>query len=394
MARYQNGLDISTNQGYVFCRWLVEWATQVLGWTLHDNNNAGWTSVAGSGADAETTTNPDELSFSGSAYTLTAADVGCYVTMLGNVGWSAAEKETIGIYKIIRVDATAEIAYLDIKRGVHESGLPLSKSGVSFRIWSPSTDYPANGTWAVLRTAYLHTPAEPNMDFHITSNTSYGAVVMGPFGTWNSTSHAWNDSRNTVSYNWGLGTLTRNIWAFGDETDNDHLIVAAKASDNKVNYLYLGAITPTAGTATDTNPGVIWAGYNDYVIYPTWGQSPAQGTFRSGCRWMAYNSGANDVSVTGYPMGPAVINTVNDHLYYVNRAWSQWSRSIYRIEPMLQCKTAGHFETRGVPKNIWLSGFYEAATPFGASLEYLHTKGGVSIPWNGSKVHVQWANFT
>lgn len=393
MARYQNGLYIETNPGYVFCRWLVEWATQVLGWTLHDNNNAGWSSVAGSGADAATTTNANELDFSGSAYTLTSGDVGSYVTMLGNVGWSAAEKETIGIYRIIRVDAAAEIAYLDIKRGVHENGLPLSKSGVSFRIWSPSTHYPTNGTWAVLRTAYTHTPAEPNMDFHITSNTSYGAVVMGPFGTWNSTSHAWDDSRNTVSYNWGYGTAARNVWAFGDESNKDNLTVVARAAnDNRASYLYLGAITPTAGTTIDTNPGVILAGYNDYVALPTWGYN-AQGTFRSGGRWMAYNSGGNDVSVTGYPMGPGIATGVGDNLYYRNREWSQWSRSIYRIEIMLQCRTASHFEVRGVPQNVWFSNFYEAATPFGTSLEYLHTKGGVSIPWNGSKVHVQWTNI-
>jgi len=230
------------------------------------------------------------------------------------------------------------------------------------------------------------------MDFHITSNSTHGAVVMGPFGTWNSTSHAWDDSRNTTSYTWGLTAATRHVWAFGDETDNDHLIVVTKRDDNDASYLYLGAITPTAGTATDTNPGIVWAGYNDYAHLLAWGYG-AQGTFRSGCRWMAYNSGANDVSVVAYPMGPSHISAVNENLYYNDRAWSQWSRSIYRIEPMLQCRTAGHFEARGVPKNIWFSGFYLPATPFGSSLEYLHTKSGVTISWNGSKVHVQWDNI-
>lgn len=393
--RYQNGLRFDTAGGHMFSRWMVEFATQILGWTLYDNNDAGWSSTIGTGADAATTTNADELDFSGSAYTLTAADVGRYVTMLGNAGWSAGEKLTIGIYRIIRVDASAEIAYLDIKRGVHENGLPLSKSSVSFRIWDTTT-IPANNTWAIIRSAYLHTPSEPNMDVKVTAgaaNTRYPLVAIGPFGTWNSTGHAWNDSRNTVDKSPDFGTQsTTYVFAYGDETDNDHFIVGAYRNDGQIHTYYLGAIDPTAGTVTDTNPGIILAGR--VLTSMCWGYGE-NGEITDAVRMMAYNSGADDVAVTGYLLGPSIVpNITNDNLFWgAKRMWSEWSRSLYRIEPMIQCRTSTHMEARGAPKNFWFTNLYQALIPFGSSMEYLHLKGGIAIPWNGSKVHVQ-LNFS
>jgi hypothetical protein len=399
MARFQNGLRIDASGGLVFSRWIVEFATQVLGWTLHDNNDANWSSVVASGADIATTANPNELDFSGAVYTLTSADEGRYVTMLGNAGWSAGEKETIGIYRILKVNVAAQIAYLDILRGVHENGLPASKTSVSYRLWS-STTVPAANTWAVIRTAYLHTPAEPNMDVKITCGTgvtAYPLLAMGPFGTWNSTSHAWNDTRNTTNLVFGANGsfgAYANVWAFGDETDNDHFVVLVRDTYNASQTMmaYIGAITPTAGTTTDPNPGVLIHGYGTYSAI-NWGYG-SSGQISAGGRMMAYNGGSNNVEVAAYIMGPATVpNGAGSTNHFTgNRMWSQWSKGVYRIEPMLQCRTTGHMEARGVPKSLRLSGFYQALIPFGTSMEYLHFNGGLSIPWNGSKVHVQWNN--
>jgi hypothetical protein len=396
MARYQNGLLIDTPCGHAFSRWLVEFATQVLGWALYDDDDAGWTSVVDSGADLATTTNADELDFSGAAHTLVAGDAGRYVTMLGNAGWSAAEKEMIGVYKILWVNTTAQIAHVDIKRGIHENGLPLSKSSITYRLWHPGDgDIPGNTKFAILRTQYLHTPAEPNLDVKVESaavNTQQPFVAIGPFGTWDNVGHAWVGSRNTTDRQpWASGSTKLRVWAFGDETDNDHFVVMVyDMINNEIIAYSLGAITPTAGTGTDTNPGIILTGNNPHNSQ-AWGLS-APGNIPSGARWMAYNSGADDVETTGYLMGPSAMVGIGVHFFTGNRLYSQWSRNIYRIEPMLQGRTASHMEARGVPKSLWLSGLYQALTPFGASPYYLHFNGGLSIPWNGSKVHVQWNN--
>lgn len=398
MARFQNGLRLSKSAGHQFSRWMCEFATQVLGWTIHDINSvAGWTSTQSAAADAAThASNAAILDFSGAAYTLTSADTGRIVTMLGNAGWSAAEKERIGMYEIIWVDASAEHAYLDIKRGVHENGLPLNKTNVSYRIWDTlSGDLPGNGSYAVIKTPYLNTPVIPDMHVYLSAGGHDGIVpglAIGPFEGWDSAAHAWKDSRNTGSAirpdagsKWSM-----QVWAFGDETNNDHFTVLVRdvATGNLWLY-YVGAITPTAGTTIDTNPGIVWTGWS-LRTYP-WGYNN-QSNIDEQARWMAYNSGGNDVAVAGYMMGPSIILDQNVNLFDGNRLWSQWSRGVYRIEPMLQCRTAGHMETRGTPKNLWIGGHYQGLTPFGTSLEYLHVQSGYMIPWNGSKVHVQWDN--
>jgi len=400
MARFQNGLHFGpsdSKSGKNFSRWMFEFATQILGWDGYDNNDAGWTSVQGSGADAAThASNPAILDFSGSAYTLTAADTGSIVTMLGNAGWSASEKETIGMYKITYVDAVTEYAYLDIKRGVHEDGLPLNKGSVSFRIWD-DTDVPANSTWAVIRSQYLHAPAEPNMDVLITEgggDQRNPYVAIGPFGTWDGVANAWEDSRNTTNKTTSTANSTnRYIFAYGDETDNDHFVVGVfddSGTNNEFLLYYIGAIETTAGTAIDTNPGVIIAGQNDGA-WEALGYGAAFSNIDDGGRMMAYNSGANDVEVTAYLLVPSIRTGNNTSIFDANNMWSQWSGGIYRIEIMLQSRAAGHMEARGVPKSLWNGGRYDNLTPFGTTPDFfLHLQGGISMPWNGSRVHVQW----
>jgi len=394
MARFQNGLSIDTIEGHTFSRWLVEFSTQVLGWTLYDNNDAGWSSTYAAAADIATTLNPDELDFSGAVYALTTADAGRYITMLGNAGWSDSEKETIGIYRVTWVDVVAQIAHMDILRGVHEDGFPLSKAAISYRLWDSTASYvPANNTWAVVRTPYLHVPAEPNMDFKITAYSSNGYlpyVSVGPFGTWNNATHAWNDARNTANRQGSADTGDINIWAYGE--DDNLMVCITNMAANKFIVYHLGAIDPTAGTAVDTNPGIICAGYC-YFNWPAFGNE-TYNALTNGCRWMAYNAGGNNVAVTGYIMSPSytAAGSTSSVLSKV-RSYSQWSKGLYRFQLMLQSRTAGHMETRGVLKNIWASAYYQGLMPFGTTPDFfLHITCGLTIPWNGSKVHVQLNN--
>jgi len=399
MARFQNGLHFGPSyakSGKQLSRWMFEFATQILGWDGYDDNDVGWTSVQGSGVDAAThVSDPSILDFSGSAYTLTAANVGSIVTMLGNAGWSDSEKETIGMYKIIYVDAATEYAYLDIKRGVHEDGLPLGKSSVGWRIWD-DTDTPATGTWGVIRSQYLHAPAEPNMDVLITEGNGDDDnpfVAIGPFGTWDGVGNSWADSRNTTNRTpYTSGSTDRYIFAYGDETDNDHFVVGVyDRTMNRLVLYYIGAIDPTAGTLTDTNPGVIVAGSNS-------DDEPALGNGNDsdidiGGRMMAYNGGGNDVEIAPtYLIVPSVCPRDANSIFDNNLMWSSWSGSRYRIEIMLQSQTAGHMEARGVLKSLWMGGgLYSNLIPFGTTPDFfLHLNGGLSMPWNGSEVHVQW----
>jgi hypothetical protein len=397
--RFQNGLQLGESTTHLLFRYVVEFATQILGWTLYDNDDAGFASTQAAAADLATdASDPSILDFSGAAYTLTGSEVGWVVTMLGNAGWSASEKQTVGMYNIISVDTTAQTAKVDIKHGVHENGLPLSKSSITYRLWDPATNIPGNTKFAVIRSAYLHTPAEPNMDVRFqtwSSGTYLGQIDMGPFGTWNSGTNAWNDSRNTAQLRpHGSPSRTWDLFAYGDETDNDHFVIGIRDRErNEFQLMYIGAITPTQGTGTDTNPGVIgWGWGDDQGI----AMGPGlQGILNNMWRWMAYNSGGNDVSVTGYGLVPAEINFDTKHLFRENNQWSQWSHGIYRVEIMLQCLTSSHMEARGVPKSLRFGGRIPNLTPFGpgptpVTNYLLHMSNGLSIPWNGSKVHTQW----
>lgn len=395
--RFQNGLHINAGISHALAKYIIEFATQVLGWTYRDNDDAGFAATTAAAADLAThASDPAILDFNGAAYVLTGSEVGWIVTVLGNVGWSAAEKQMIGMYEIISVDTTAKTARVDIKRGVHEDGLPLSKGSVTYRLWDPTTDIPGNSANAVLRTQYLHAP---NDDFDVqiqtdASGIDHPFVSIGPFGTWVIAS-GWSDSRNTtLKQPHGAQERNYRIWAFGDETDNDHFFIGIQGIErNEFNWYYVGAITPTAGTVIDTHPGVIAAGMAGDQTQVLGPGSPVDAY--SSWRWMAYNGGSNDVTATGVWMAPVEISDDASHLFMLNQKWSQWSHGIYRFEIMLHSITASHREARGVPKSIRYGGKIQNLTPFGpgptpATNYFLHLGGGLSIPWNGSKVHVQW----
>lgn len=394
MANYQNGLYLTngraTDGGHLLARWLHEFMVYILGWTAVQNDDANYTAVSGSGSSGATTTNPDEFDLSSDAYTVTTADQDRYITI---TGFTAGNAVYNGIYRILRVDTTAEILYLDIKRGVHENGLPASLTGISFRIWDPSL-HPANSKYAVVRTAYTHTPTEPNFDFRILTNTvtHYAPKgALGPFGTWST--GAWSDSRNTADRDFET-TATHYgsyIWAWGDDT---HCVVGWRCDEynsTELQFLHLGEITPAAGTGTDTNPAVMWLGSSTVEAI-----GPGSGAqLPDTCYMMAYAGGSNNVEVAAYLLAPTnVVGAAGtDHLFMQSRSRSEWSRNLYRTDIMVQSRTASHREMRGTLQNTWFtSPKYPFVTPFGSSKEYLHLAAGIVIPWNGSKTHVQWDN--
>ena len=409
MAKYQNGLHLfgttTSNCGYIFCRWMFEWLTQVVGWTNVDTSDSKWTDVEASGTGGTagaTTAVAYEIDMSSSGRSWTAADIGKLITI---TGLTTATRD--GVYKIAGIKA-GDIVCIDIDRGVHVAGLPNSES-FSWRLWDESTTYqPPSLSWAVVRGAYSHTPSEPNFDILITANdyrdTGSGGApsfALGPFGTWNNVTHSWSDDRvatKTIGSSNPYGAAVCRIWAYAD--DNHALIHMFTSGSydgtaNQVALMYLGEIT-VPDTGVDTNPGVIANGWmTNYggailwkVIGPEWTLTSLE-SFGNRFKWLSHYGSPVD----GNAQVPIVVSQSVSQGYNAvqeaSRRISSWSRYIYRLNISLECTVIGSEENRGIIKDVWCGGRnLPYVMPFGSSKEFLHLVGGVSIPWNGSDVRV------
>jgi hypothetical protein len=397
MANYQNGLLIKGSDayygGYVFTRWLFEWLTQVVGWTSHDHNSSKWTDVEASGSGGTqglTTADSARVNMASSGRSWTVADTGKYLTVT-----ALTTVVRNGVYRIADVEPS-NILVLAIKQGVHENGFPNSES-FDWRLWNGNaSNYIPDGDWAVVRGAYSHTPTEPNFDIKIMANTTYHGlptVGIGPFGTWNNGTHAWSDARNTSQRMPGAESAppAYHVWAYATD---DHAVIAywsVNPSGNKwPHFMYLGEIT-VCDTVVDTNPGVVLAGGINIADSTYWQKALGAdhyGTIADGLLWMI---DVPTVEVAGSLQVPSILPRNDYHIYDLPyRRVSSWSRRIYRIEIAVESVVTGHMENRGILKDVWSGGRYvQRVTPFGTNKEYLNTFGGLSIPWNGSKVHVQ-----
>jgi hypothetical protein len=401
MAFYQNGLYLtdptgSVPAGFVLSRWLFEWLTQVVGWTAHDTQNSRWTDVIASGTGATagaTTADSTKVDMSSSGRSWTSADIGKYITV---TGLTTTLRD--GVYRIKYVEPS-DIVVLDTKRGVHEDGLPNSET-FDWRLWDYTTTYtPGNEEWAVVRGAYSHTPAEPNFDVRIEADSSEAGVpnvAIGPFGTWNNSTHAWSDSRNTTQLTTDSGSeVGEYVWAYAD---GNHAIVFYGSFYSTTillapRILYFGEVT-VPDTTADPNPGIIIQAYRGAS------QSDQRQLWRtfigidnSRSRWMS-KLPANNTEVQGFfqtPTQQADSGQWWELMQGSNRQYTEWSKGIYRIDIQCECRTAGHMEQRGILKDLWCSGAnLQPAMPFGASHEFINLCGGFSMPWNGSRSHVQF----
>ena len=382
----------------MFCRWLFEWLTQVVGWTAHDTSVSKWTDVISDGSGATqglTTADSAKVDMSSSGRSWTAADKGRYLTING-----LSDSTLNGIYLIAGVEA-GDIVVLDILHGVHEDGL-IDGDSFDWRLWEArSSYYPSSLDWAVVRSSYSHTPAEPNFDIRFVCNGNsrdgLPTVGIGPFGTWNNTSHAWSDDRNTAQKNANpdAGYIhSLQVFAYADD---NHAVISMWTREWTVSgsykfpcFMYLGEAT-VPSVVDDTNPGVIAnGGMDDAPIGWIEGNvigSPAYDNVYNSVAWMS-KLPANNTEVQGYLQIPDIrvagsVNMLQQPFPYSH------ARRLPRIEIGLDCRTAGHMEYRGRLKRVWASlCTLPFNTAFGSSKEYLHLFGGLSIPWNGSHSHV------
>jgi hypothetical protein len=129
----------STNVGRFFHRWLVEWLTRVVGWTLVDKAvGTKWDNVAASGSTCSSTS-IRRLQITSPGYVFSSADVNGMLTL---TGFSDPTKD--GIYKIrdfIGVVGSVYTVDVWIDGGVHSDGIPPADSGITWRLWFANDTY-------------------------------------------------------------------------------------------------------------------------------------------------------------------------------------------------------------------------------------------------------------
>jgi hypothetical protein len=184
------------------------------------------------------------------------------------------------------------------------------------------------------------------------------------------------------------------IWAQAD--DNRAVIHwqsngAYDGPSNGAGMIYLGEVA-VPDLAVDTNPGVVCNSYipgtSLWQLFGPESTTPYQ-RFGSNFYWLSHYG----VSVQGYAQVPACVWYTNsgglNATGGASRRISAWSRYIYRLNISLECAVSGNEEVRGVLKGAWYGGRnLPYAMPFGSSKEFIHLIGGLSVPWNGSDVHV------
>jgi hypothetical protein len=375
---------------------MYEWATQVVGMDAYDYNDAGWTAIEDSGTNGATVAGaPERFDITGDSHNFVDADKGKMLTITGITG-TDAEIARNGIYRIQQI-ISSKVVQLDILHGVHEDGLPSGKSGLNWRLWDTTnaSHNPPAGTddWAVFRGTYSDSN---KFDVKIRAGAvgdpaGNPSFTLGPYGTWNTTSHDF-DGYDTAESPWAGGwwhnALVYRVWASGDK---DRIFIYAYSVTNPLSlYFYFGEITPNY-PSHDPRPSIMMVGSpdtNDSTRMRIIGYY-LTGDVYNGMRWLSHD---NSTTVTGYWQIPSVLASNNtNRIADVRRRWSQWSRDLYRFEVLCECRTSLHMEHRGILKNVWASSrdYFNGVIAFGTNLEYLYLVGGIVIPWNGSKVHVQ-----
>jgi len=395
--KFQNGLYlVSTDGNYngqTFSRWLVEFLTQVVGMTLFDSKtgDGGWTATIATGsAGASVVGEVAQFDMTGDARSWTSSDIGRYITI---TGMSVPARD--GIYRIKKIIST-KIIELDIRFGVHEDGIPLAESGVSWRLWEGSSSYrPPVSSWAVVQGDYKGSGLSGNWHTKIESSNwpqDIPWISIGPWATWNAGTDAWSDSRNTTSkaiYR-DPGTAF-SVFAVADT--NRAIISWFCRTTNYWGIMYFGEFTANYPVGTDPKPAMVWSGMVDRTTYYALGYN-CDNDANAPKNGMRALSSDDTTVLTYFPEIPSIVpydGSSAVRIRGVLRRWSQFSRKFYRFEIPIMASTAGRFERRGVLKDVWIGGQdYVKAMPFGASREYLHLISGISIPWNGSKVHVQF----
>ncbi len=241
--RFQNGLlltSITASQGgRTFQRWLVEFATQICGWSLVDQDTGTrYTATKGTGVNGNSVlATPQQIDITGDAYNFAVGvDEGRYLTI---TGMPAGFEDRNGIYRIGEV-VSAKIVNLEIAFSVHDAGIPHPSGALTWRLWSnDASDVPAYSAadYAVIRGTGSQGGAY-NFDVKITSQATdagFPQFEIGPFpaSPWVAGGPgSWTDAKHTSAYDLWLSNSQDNmrVYAAGDA---DRIVVGVRKAKNK-----------------------------------------------------------------------------------------------------------------------------------------------------------------
>jgi len=395
---FQNGLYLpypGTNYGgRTFCRWLWEWAVNVIGWTDVDKSGQ-WDVTEATGANGASVTDHTERFTIGATdpYDFVSDDEGGYLTLTGMV--PAAYD---GIYRIIRI-IDAKTVELDIHKSVNELGIPCNLTGIDWRLWRPdNASVPLHDEWCVLGGTGT---TGAGYDFHLhmrcrnnAASGDFPAFIISPFASWDNVGHTWSDLRYTtergIDSNDYMPYNTNNcrVWAAGD---TDRLMIMIRAEDDRYGweFVYLGEIE-TFHPTDDPKPCIVAIGGN-------YGNTTAGSDTNTllgygldtdlagGLRWLADDELSTLVGYLSLAQAPTSFNA--NWLAGSYRRWNMFSRNRNLTELICECRTTGYQEYRGVLRRVWATARdMTRLRVFGANSEFLHVVGGCTIPWNGSLV--------
>lgn len=489
--------------GRFFHRWLVEWLTQVVGWSLVDTGTAVWSAVAASGSTCSSTT-ATQIEVTSPGYAFSAASEGGYLTL---TGFAAPFQARDGIYRIRRYIGSVGSVYtleLETDFGVHSDGIPIGHSGINWRLFfanstycpSVNTDYAVVGgtgkTGAGLTDAHRHVgtsegtlaasggvvtltdtqanfqdsdvgksitiaaattsghngtftiasrvsateitwsngagglPASEDFEgqwtirytFHVhfrpcsvAGNFGFGEIRISPWASWDAVNHQWTvgDNRYTAAWDGGEGFQTwdggstTSVFFYG-EADLDHFTVVAKAGRGA----YYESVASYHASELDTfypdqdpRPCCIWVGstyqnlyiagweYGEAVIGPPSGGISSIGGqtyWGNGFRALGWD---NVTTLTYYAMIAIQMPSVDPGwslTQSAHRKLSTRSRMIYKLPVVMESRSSGFMEIRGVLRQVW---HCPPTIPMGyqqgASGEYVSVLRGILMPWNNSR---------
>jgi len=402
--KYANGLLLTaptaSQCGRTFARWLVEWLTQICGWTLHDAYvGTAWSNVVSSGTDGAedpTETTYQKWLFKSVSAVFSSSDVGAYLTI---TGFSKAEWN--GIYRINQV-VSATTVKLDIWDSVHHRGILPGATGLTWRLWRPTNTYcPVANDIAVVKGTGTTSGGPSGYSFHThikvrSSNSYFPELIMSPFASW-VVSTGWSDAKRTTALgidNWSNSLINVDncrVWAAADK---DRAVIFIRPEDDYYSYhfLYIGEIN-TYHTAEDPKPCILWEGSN------------AGSTTPGGDAVTLIGTGASsNLNGRGYWLGYDDLTTVAGNMTFMHcspaadlhwmaewrRQFSMYNKDNYLLDAVCESKTTGHMELRGALRRTWITGRDNPRlNVFGANGEYVHVIGGLTMPWHGSQIRYE-----
>jgi hypothetical protein len=243
------------------------------------------------------------------------------------------------------------------------------------------------GTWKIRYTFHV------KLDVWSASSDPYyfGAASVSPWPTWNAGTNAWDDDRHTAQIvNYGSQPLDRigscRMWAVADKECATFYFRTEKGYYGWAQswWIYQFGEIETFHPESDPRPvGLMCAGsrYDDrnYAIGTgaNWlFRGPSGGLFMMG--WDEITS------LTYYLMFPhSPYSSDYNWLSRMIRRKSMWSHKLPHMRLMVECRTTGYMELRGLLKHMTYINQQQgwAMEPFGAARELIHMIGGLVFPW-------------